>query len=170
MGIAAKCQNAAAGFVESWRGIVSVGEGRGANKFSAHVPSQSPNHPITTASSWFVGREEQREVIRDCKAIRLQSHTTVGIVFNQARMFLALSKHDCGHTSERVAGCASSLLVHALTSRLSGTMDRRTGTDQSDALPLFWFPFGCPSTPTVGDAGPSILTKRNCQSRNEFEI
>jgi hypothetical protein len=24
---------------ESWRGIVSIGAGRGANKFSAHVPS-----------------------------------------------------------------------------------------------------------------------------------
>ena len=97
---------------------MSVGEGRGANKFSTHIPSQSPNHPITTASSWFVGREEQRKVIRDFEAIRLQPHTTVGIVFNQARMFLALSKHDSGDTSERVAGRASSLLVHALTSML----------------------------------------------------
>ena len=48
--------------------------------------------------------KKRREVIRDFEAVRLQPHTTVGIVFNQARMFLPLSKHDCGHTSERMAG------------------------------------------------------------------
>jgi hypothetical protein len=73
--------------LDSWRAIVSVEEGRGANKFSTHVPSQAPNHLVTTASGWFVGRKEQRKVIRDFEAVRLQPHTAVGIVFNQARMF-----------------------------------------------------------------------------------
>ena len=33
---------------------------------------------------------------------------------------------------------------------------------QLDAPRLFWLPFGCPPVPTMDDAGPSILTKRNC--------
>src|SRR5215472_1355771 len=111
-----------------WQGIASVVGGRGANKFSTHVPSQSPNHLITTASSWFIGREKQRKVIRDFEAVRLQSHTAVGIVFNQTRMFLALSKHDCGHTSKRVAGCASSLPKHALTSRFQDLWRRSSSS------------------------------------------
>ena len=76
-------------------------------------------------------------------------------------MLLALSKHDCGDTSERVAGCASSLLVHALTSRCL-----EQWTVEQERINLFWFP----PVPTVSDAGPSILTKRNCQDQNESEI
>ena len=63
------------------------------------------NDLITTASSWFVGQKEQRKVIRDFEAVRLQLHNAVGIVFNQEGCSGALSKHDRGHTSERVAGC-----------------------------------------------------------------
>ena len=64
-----------------------------------------------------MGREQQRKVVRDFEAVRLQPHTAVGMVLNQARIFSALSKKDCCHTSERVTGCAPSLLMHALTSR-----------------------------------------------------
>jgi hypothetical protein len=93
---------------------MSVREGGGANKLGTHVASQPPNYLITTASSWFGGRKKQREVIRDFEAVRLQSHTAVGIIFNKAGMFLALSKNYCGHSPKRVTACASSLLVHFL--------------------------------------------------------
>ena len=70
------------------------------------APTSLPRRQTTlyAASGWLVGCKQQREVIGDFEAVRLQPHTTVGKVFNQARMFLPLSKHDCGHTSERMAG------------------------------------------------------------------
>ena len=81
--------------------------------------SKAPNDLVTATMRRFVGREEQRKVVGNFEAVRLQPHTAVGKVFNEAGMFLALSEHDCGHTSKRVAGCAPSLLMHALTSRRS---------------------------------------------------
>ena len=83
---------------------VREGRGCGTNKFSTHVPSQAPNHFVAATSSWFVGREKQRKVIGDFEAVRLKPHAAVGIVFNQARMFLAMSEHDCGHPPKRMAG------------------------------------------------------------------
>ena len=89
---------------------------RRAKELGTDIISQTPNDLVTATLRKLVGREEKREVVGNFEAIELQPHTAVGIVLNQARMFSALSKKDCCHTSERVTGCAPSLLMHALTS------------------------------------------------------
>jgi hypothetical protein len=83
--------------------IVAAGERRGTNELSAHVPSQTPNYFISTASSWLVRREKQRKVIGYFEAVRLKPDTAVGIVLYQAGMLFAHSEHDGRYLSKQMA-------------------------------------------------------------------
>lgn len=132
--------------------------------------SKAPNDLVTATMRKLVGREEKREVVGNFEAIELQPHTAVGIVFNQARMFLALSEHDCCHTSERMAGCAPSLLMHALhqgEARTSGgdpspdTMPGPPGTILPCAFVTTTLPLSShrAGNATIRDAGVSLPTK-----------
>jgi hypothetical protein len=82
------------------------------DELGAHIRAQAPNDLVTPACSRFVGREKQLEVIRDFEAVELEPHTAIGIVLYQARMFFALSEHDCCDPPERVPARSSPIVEH----------------------------------------------------------
>jgi hypothetical protein len=83
-----------------------------ANELGTHISSWAPDNFITATLSQLVGREEQHEIIGNFEIIELQPHAAVRIVFNEAGMFLALSKKDRRYASELVAWRPASFLAH----------------------------------------------------------
>jgi hypothetical protein len=86
---------------------------RRAEEFGTDIISQTPNDLVTATLRKLVGREDQREVIGNFKAVQLQPHAAVGEVFNETRTFFARPAQDCCHASKLVARCPAPLLRHA---------------------------------------------------------
>ena len=66
--------------------------------FRIHAPQTAPK-----PERKLVGREDQREVIGNFKAVQLQPHAAVGEVFYETRTFFARPAQDCCHASKLVA-------------------------------------------------------------------
>ena len=58
-----------------------------AEELGTDIISQAPNDLVTATLRKLVGREDQREVIGNFKAVQLQPHAAVGEVFYETRTF-----------------------------------------------------------------------------------
>jgi hypothetical protein len=74
-----------------------------AEELGTDIISQTPNDLVTATLRKLVGREDQREVIGNFKAVQLQPHAAVGEVFYETRTFFARPAQDCCHASKLVA-------------------------------------------------------------------